>query len=730
MTFLAPAALLGTFLLAIPVIVHLLKPRKMRQTPFSSLRWLKQTHQRLSRRIRWHQWLLFLLRAACIFFLVLALARPLAGLRDQGKPTDRFVILDVGRAMAYETRGVPSPLETARDLAVDLLQNGSPGDRTAVLLAGARPRLVCSLTADPAAHLPAVQAAQAEAGDCRLAPALSVVRSLIGRGEAGRDVELVVLTSNRQRAWQQGAIQTFLQQVPAPPRVQVVELGPAAIQNAWVADARLVEGGDQADVRLLRVSLGAVGDVRQERTVRLTGIAGLADDVQPVTITPGQSRRVDFKIPSALGLSGQVAEVRLEPADALPGDDHYLVPLDVRWALRLLIVEPEAPGPEGRGAGHYLRTGRDALAVSGNQALKLVRRSSKAVTPGDFRKADVVFLAGISELSDAALEALEARVRSGGGLVLFLGPGLNPAFYNEKLYRPLQPAQGLLPSPLKTGPEQVRRGEPGALTALRWSHPLLAPLHDPLLGDLALIRCRRFASFTAAPLPGDAVLARIDDGEPALIEHALGAGRVLVCNTTADDTWSDLPRRDAFVPLLDRMISYLSAGSVRRHFTAGEPVSLPLADGQVGEEVTVTTPAGRKLTQRLAGRGVLGLEDATETGVYRVERAGKDDVVFAVNADPSASPLTPMDTRTLEQWWAPAAVEFLSAEDAARRFGGGTSGFPLWPALILAACLLLLVETIYVYRLCPRLNPAVAESVVSRRGLLRPLNEKTAPRDA
>src|SRR5205823_3925901 len=92
MTFLAPLALFGVLLLILPIVVHLFKPRKMKQTPFSSLRWLKQTHQRLSRRIQWHQWLLFLLRAGCIVLLVLALAKPLIGFWG-ARPVDRFVIV-------------------------------------------------------------------------------------------------------------------------------------------------------------------------------------------------------------------------------------------------------------------------------------------------------------------------------------------------------------------------------------------------------------------------------------------------------------------------------------------------------------------------------------------------------------------------------------------------------------------------------------------------------------
>src|SRR5438874_13765167 len=100
MTFLAPAALFGMLLLAIPVLVHLFKPRKMRQTPFSSLRWLKQTHQRLSRRIQWHQWLLFFLRAGFILLLVLALAKPLIGLAKGESPTDRLVVVHLVLSMA------------------------------------------------------------------------------------------------------------------------------------------------------------------------------------------------------------------------------------------------------------------------------------------------------------------------------------------------------------------------------------------------------------------------------------------------------------------------------------------------------------------------------------------------------------------------------------------------------------------------------------------------------
>ena len=94
-SFLAPFALAGAALLAIPVILHLFKPRKVRRTPFSSLRWLHLTQQKLARRIKWHQVLLFLLRFAFIALLVLAIAKPV--LNPPGTTAGGFVDHTCGR---------------------------------------------------------------------------------------------------------------------------------------------------------------------------------------------------------------------------------------------------------------------------------------------------------------------------------------------------------------------------------------------------------------------------------------------------------------------------------------------------------------------------------------------------------------------------------------------------------------------------------------------------------
>lgn len=725
MTCLAPIALLGLVLLILPIVVHLFKPRKMKQTPFSSLRWLKETHQRLSRRIQWHQWLLFLLRAGCIVLLVFALAKPLIGFWGS-RSVDRFIIVDVSRSMAYQTPDTPSSMERATDLAGRMAQANRVGDRTSVILAGASPQLIAAPGSDASSAVAAIQSLRPGPADARLSATLPLVRSLLPT-QGTRDVELIFVTDNLAERWRQQEVQSFLKDLPNPVRVNVIECGANPAANGWITGARLFQFGADED-RWIRVLVGCNAEPNQARSVRLTGIEGRTDETQLVGLKPGQLTAVDFRIPANVSLQGQVAELRLEPADALASDDVYFLALDNAARLRVIVVESDTPGPDGRSVGLYLRVGMEVLSTSKNQALEVTTRTASNVAASDFAKADVIFLAGVARLTDGVLESLESRVRSGAGLGIFLGPQVQPAFYNQKLYRPQQPAEGLLPLPIKVAGETFTlEGRPGALTNVRWTHPLLALLQDPVLSDLPRSRFRMFANLAGTPARTDVILARFDDETPAIVDRPMGAGRVLVFNTSANDEWSDLPnQKRAFLPLLDRALSHLSAGGIKRSFTLGEPVTLALADHEPNSPLKVTTPSGAKLTPRrivVRGQTLLHIDEVAETGAYPVEGAGA--ITFTVNASRTDSPLAAMDAAVLAEWWAPASLDVVSADAAREQLGRQWSHWPVWPALVLLAGLLLIAETIYVHRLCPRANPKTAEAVVPQRGMMKPMAESS-----
>ena len=177
--FLAPSALFGLALLAIPLAIHLFQPRKVRHTPFSSLRWLFQTEQRLARRIKWHQILLLLIRAAFVTVIVLALARPQYYGSGEAEVVERFIVLDTSRSMAYRTVDQKTPLETGREFVSELIMRSRAGDRTAVLLTNSRTQILTSLTDDLESALPAVERAATGIAGTDLNTALATVQSML-----------------------------------------------------------------------------------------------------------------------------------------------------------------------------------------------------------------------------------------------------------------------------------------------------------------------------------------------------------------------------------------------------------------------------------------------------------------------------------------------------------------------------------------------------------------------
>jgi hypothetical protein len=728
--FLAASALFGLGLLIIPVLLHIFKPRKVRQTPFSSLRWLRDSKHRISRRIHWHQVVLLLLRAAFISLLVLALARPIMSLHGWGEVSRRFVILDVGRSMNYQDPDGPAPIEVGKRVAEQFVVQAGAGDRTTILLAGKESEALGPLVGDAGVYLPRVRAASPAGGSSDFSGTLRIVRSLIKPGPADRAVELNFITDNRAHNWSQSSIRRLLQDTKAPVRVTVVDVGPELVQNAWIADARLMTSAAPMR-RAIRIRLGAVGDQIQPRTVRLTGLEGLADSTELAELRPDDYSLIEFEIPAEYVLSGKVAEIRIEPSDALAGDDVYWLNLDSTAALNLLMIEPESSQIESLQPGFHLRTALASLYdVPGT--LELVRRGETAILESEIAQADVIVMVDVAKMSPGNVEALEKRVRHGAGLLVFLGPSIDRGFYNTAMHNPRSPSTSLLPVlikdrvALRSGAARLPR-----IAALDRNHPVLAHLLDPIYGDLAGVQFSSFHQLEPVEAGQDVrALASIGHQAPAILERSLGAGKVILLNTTASDGWSDFPRRKSYVPVIDRLIGYLSGGLSREArrgmFPAGEVVTMPLPPMAHDVEITVETPDGKTFqpsVSSLAGRPAIQMGHLTAAGIYRVKYArqgtsGEGNFPLVVNEERHDSPLRRISKKTLEAWWKPAELQVITPDRGSGTINLVRRRLALEPWLVLTACVVLWAEMFLVHWLCPKTNPhVVSSSIVARHGM-------------
>jgi hypothetical protein len=452
---------------------------------------------------------------------------------------------------------------------------------------------------------------------------------------------------------------------------------------------------------------------------------------QSVRLFPGGVVEVNIPVSAEGEASGNIAEIALEPPDALPDDDVFRVRLDA-YRARVLMIEPLVTQMESLQPGYHLRAAFEALSRSGSAPLLVTRRAPDAVVASDFENADIVVLSDLPELSDDRLLKLENRVKSGGGLLVFLGPSAKAPFYNTRLYNPKSGDLSLLPAPLGALSSEGLC----SLTRIDWTHPLLGLFSDPAFADLARMRARTHHRFEGlVPDGSTAVLAFFETGAPALMERLVGAGRVLVFNTTANDAWSDLPRRGSFLPLMDRVVARLSHAAYGRAFHVGEPVVLPVSGAGENVRVMVTSPAGSSLRVMLGSAGiqtVARVDDADDPGVYELRAEGDGGSVhtqFAVNAGLGDAAVQKMDGEILRSWWSGAGFEIIHP-DAGDVEGDLMRGgrLLLWPALLVFAALMFLAEMFFVHRFTPAMNPAAVGSTVVRQGIVAPASRREVRR--
>lgn len=722
LTLIAPMALAGMALLSIPILVHLFKPRRVRFTPFSSLRWLRLTQHKMSRRIQLHQILLFALRAAFIALLVLALARPVFkphGVRDAA---ERFVVLDVSRSMGCLPAGQQAPFELAKEVTERLTTGGVGDDRTSVLLVSSTARALGPLTRVPEHYLGPLRQAQVTDADTRLTSALPLINAMLTQRRPNADAEVYFVTDNHRNIWSDSDVLEFRKEMTNSVRVRMIDVGAGDVANAWIAGAHLRESGAGGG-RALHVQLSATGAGPQTRTLRLGSLREGPDQTRRVVIEPGSPLDVKIDLPASRREQDGIARLSLEPEDALPSDDAFHLHLGSRAGLRILVVEGHTTEVEQLRPAFHLVTALEALSASREQAFEIVQHNAAELEPETIDAANVIFLADVPEFSTESVRALQDRVWAGAGLGVFLGPEVREEFYNTKLFNPLSPADSLLPFTVR-GPYDVE--QQGArlfeLSQVRWNHSVLTGLHDPVLGDLGSVQVWSYQDLELMEGASADILATFVQRDknadarmvsPAMLDRRFGAGRILVFNMTANDTWGDLPRKKSYVPLIDRVMDYLADGSARRIFEVGEPVTLSLPLLEDSDVVEVTGPNEVRLLPQRQDKGkrtLLPVGTLWHAGVYQLVRNGVHEFSFVLSPGSGDSDLRSTDPSVLDQLWAgrdfkrivPGAILKGSMKDQRLSLASWVVGI---------GTLLLLVEMYLVHRLCPRMNPRVADPV-------------------
>ena len=685
MGLLAPLFLLGLATVAVPVILHMIQRERKEEVEFPSLMFLRKVPYRSFRRQRIRHWFLLLLRCAALLLLLFAFARPfiraaaLAAVTDGAREV--VVLLDQSYSMSYGDRW-----EDAQALATDTIDALDPGDRATVILFDGGARTGPRSTTDRASLRNQIANAEVGSGTTRFGPALQLAEGIFEASDLPR-LE-AVLISDFQRAGVESAIGVRFPQGTVLTPIPVGEEDTTE-DNVSVAgvlfEREYFSGRERIQVAARLTNRGPNAITGLGLTLEMEG-----REVEALTadLPPAGSTTIDFA-PVTLGDAQMFGAVRIAP-DALPADDVFHFVASPGQVVTVLVVGSATAQDD---ANLFLTR---ALGIGSEPAFDVRSTTLQGFSPADLADRQVVVLNDTRPPSGEAGEALEAFVEAGGGLLVVSG---------ERTAWP-QDDPGLLPG--RVGAPADREGRGGSLGFVDYSHPVFEVFGAPRSGDVTTARFFRFRP--VEPSSEATVVARFDDGSPALIERRVGAGRVLLWASTIDTFWNDLAKKPVYLPFIHRMVQHLADYSAPTPwFLAGQVLNLAEQDVSLGEggtaaaEYVVMSPTGERLPVAVGGRA--GFIDLTEQGVYEVHDANaavERPLILAVNVDLAEADLSTVDPDELasmvtgraggDRTAAGGPARVIPPEDLERRQS-------VWWYLLVAAALLFVAETLVSNRL-------------------------------
>jgi hypothetical protein len=674
MSFLAPLFFVGLGAIAVPILIHLIQRERKRVVMFPSLMFLQRIPYQSVRRRRIRHWLLLAMRVSAIALVVLAFARPFLKQGELAAATiagarEVVILLDQSASMGYGDHW-----QRARDAAHKVVAGLGADDKATLVLFGRNAEENMRVTSDRARLDAAIDGAKVDSDGTRYGPALKLAQSILGQSSLKRR-EAVLISDFQKIGWGSAEDAHFPEGMTLTTASVASETDNISVPS--VTFARAAFAGQER----VTVTAGVAnrGDKPATGVPVVLSVDGHEIETKPATLAPHATTPVTFT-------AFTVAEANVRGTvragtDLLPADNTFHFVVSPSAPVSVAIVE----NGDRAGASLYLTK---ALAIGTTPSFQPEVIPASRLTPAIFDKRSVVIFNDTAMPSSMA-GAVNRFVERGGGVLVVTGE--RASWLSEDA--------DLLPGKLGAPVDRVS-GRSATLGYRDYSHEIFEVFKAPRSGDFTSAHIFRYRALT--PDPASRVLARYDDGAVALAERRTGAGRVIVWTSTLDDSWTDLPVKPVYLPLVHQLVRYLARyEQTPSWLTVGQVVDLASMAAEIRADRIVVTPSGRRTTQRANSPGLLEL---TEQGIYEIRAAGSTTgrpLAIAVNIDPAEADLAPLDPaelvaavtgRATAETAETAAAEPVSREDAEKRQA-------LWWYLLFAGVLLLSAETVISNRL-------------------------------
>ncbi len=521
MTFLDPVYLLGTALVAVPIIIHFWFRRKLKRVPFSSLAFLRTTEARRLGWLKLRDILVLALRCLFILFLFLSLAKPqltapwLA--HQPNMPSRRLasvmILLDNTYSMGYADN-----FRCAQEAARDLLRRYSPSSEFCVIpLTGpSGPQSWTGLTG-----------ALKQVDECTLSCRTGSLKRVLENTRIGApayELDCLYIGDGQEIVFKDLDAKAFSDR-----RLMWYKITGGS--NAGIAQVSMAD-----PVSIVTDQYQIMATVRNHSERVFKGTAHLVSREQEFTsdlvVLPDQSADIFFTVP----VQCNTGTVAIRDNDSLAMDNEYYFAKTVPGRTRVLIV----------GASEYLK---NALSPVSAASMPFDVRTVMNLKDGDLRTQAVLILNNVPDLSKGdEIRVRDFLMRKNTGALIFLGDDPGPGLRRF------------------IGDWAAVRGSvaPRGYLTLDWvdtDHPVFK-----VFKNAASMKGIRFYHLNDLQARGH-VIARVD-------QYPLIVQKDNVCIVAAEciPENTDLVYRAIFVPLLHRLASSVVYRLPDREYIVGAAV--------------------------------------------------------------------------------------------------------------------------------------------------------------
>ena len=674
MSFLTPLFLLGAAALAAPILVHLVRRTRARRVQFPALVFVRQVPQRTIRRRTIQNLLLLIIRCLAILLIVIAFARPFFTGGSAAKLTSgagaTVILIDDSLSMRRDQ--LFSEAQSKAETAIDDAPNN---ELIALLSFDKRYTVINRFVTEKNRLRFGVKSLNAGWDGTDYEQALRGAESLLAELKTSGIKKIVMISDFQAIGWNQ-SLATF--KLANDTQLTTLDVGgnnpPANVAVTNVEARGTVFGQKYSDN--LAVHVTNFSDSARDRVQLDFQINDQTVEKREINLNSRDSRVVEFNNFN-LNDGANRCVIEINSAD-FPADNRFYFTLKRQAPAKALIIESST---RGRSDSLHLQS---ALTTDNDLPFDFTLKTSGSVDPGRLSEYSLIILNDAGSITPALADSLSKFVSNGGRLIVATGPRTEVNSFTNAL-------QQVMPATLSEA-VQTKAGETVAISDVKFDHPIFEVFQQS--GRLAAAHVNGY--FRSQPTTNAAVLARFEDGSPALLESHTGKGLVILFTSSLGPSWNDLPLTPLYLPFVHQMVRYAGTREENAWYRLGQ--TFTVAKESEGGVPAIDSPSGARLSEnRLTPTGDL-LVTGREPGFYRLRYDVRPDFA-AVDLDGAEGDFTKLDFGQFVAGVTGGAGNAESSE-AERKLGNEEveGRQRIWWSLLMIALLLLLAESIIARR--------------------------------